>query len=213
MIVIVLITRCHCRFQLSLSCTVECLYNVVIFSKIQIVGPAIDICHRGHFFSRSGLTVQHYFKYHCYICYRHTFCSHMLQWNLFNIRCVSHKEITHIDGLVEDCSISSALAVEILQSCTKPSIYGMTIPRAEWMDGLVQERRNSIANALELRLPCTNSSTWIRLRTHRGDSLARAREGELWTFNEYFWEIWLCHKEIRLYIGTYYQGLGGHFDI
>ena len=29
----------------------------------------------------------------------------------------------HIDGLVEDCSISSALAVEILQSCTKPSIY------------------------------------------------------------------------------------------
>ena len=28
-----------------------------------------------------------------------------------------------IDGLVEDCSISSALAMEILQSCTKPSIY------------------------------------------------------------------------------------------
>ena len=28
----------------------------------------------------------------------------------------------HINGLVQDCSISSALAVEILQSCTKPSI-------------------------------------------------------------------------------------------
>ena len=27
-----------------------------------------------------------------------------------------------IDGLVQDCSISSALAMEILQSCTKPSI-------------------------------------------------------------------------------------------
>ena len=26
------------------------------------------------------------------------------------------------------------------------------------VDGLVQERRNSIANALELRLSCTNSS-------------------------------------------------------
>ena len=26
------------------------------------------------------------------------------------------------------------------------------------IDGLVQERRNSIANALELRLPCTNPS-------------------------------------------------------
>ena len=27
-----------------------------------------------------------------------------------------------------------------------------------YIDGLVQERRNSIANALELRLPCTNPS-------------------------------------------------------
>ena len=29
----------------------------------------------------------------------------------------------YIDGLVQDCSISSALALEILQSCTEPSIY------------------------------------------------------------------------------------------
>ena len=29
--------------------------------------------------------------------------------------------MVHIDGLVQDCSISSALAMEILQSCTKPS--------------------------------------------------------------------------------------------
>ena len=27
-----------------------------------------------------------------------------------------------IDGLVQDCSISSVLAMEILQSCTKPLI-------------------------------------------------------------------------------------------
>ena len=31
--------------------------------------------------------------------------------------------IGHIDGLVQDCSNSSALAMELLQSCTKPSIY------------------------------------------------------------------------------------------
>ena len=30
------------------------------------------------------------------------------------------------------------------------------------VDGLVQERRNSIANALELRLSCTNPSMWGR---------------------------------------------------
>ena len=29
----------------------------------------------------------------------------------------------NIDGLEQDCSISSALAMQILQSCTKPSIY------------------------------------------------------------------------------------------
>ena len=29
----------------------------------------------------------------------------------------------HIDGLVQDCSIASALTMEIMQSCTKPSIY------------------------------------------------------------------------------------------
>ena len=28
-----------------------------------------------------------------------------------------------MDGLVQDCSISSVLAMELLQSCTKPSIW------------------------------------------------------------------------------------------
>ena len=32
--------------------------------------------------------------------------------------------ITHIDGLMQDCSTSIANAMVILQSCTKPSIYG-----------------------------------------------------------------------------------------
>ena len=30
------------------------------------------------------------------------------------------------DGLVQDCSNSSALAMELLQSCTKPSTYQST---------------------------------------------------------------------------------------
>ena len=34
----------------------------------------------------------------------------------------SYQSIHHIDGLVQDCSYSSALAVELLQSCSKPSI-------------------------------------------------------------------------------------------
>ena len=31
----------------------------------------------------------------------------------------------NIDGLVQDCSNSTANALELLQSCTKPSIYGL----------------------------------------------------------------------------------------
>ena len=34
--------------------------------------------------------------------------------------------VHQIDGLVQDCSISSALAMEILQSCTKPSKYAQS---------------------------------------------------------------------------------------
>ena len=30
---------------------------------------------------------------------------------------------TYIDGLAQDCGNSSALALELPQSCTKPSIY------------------------------------------------------------------------------------------
>ena len=32
-----------------------------------------------------------------------------------------------IDGLMQDCSISSALAMEILQSCTKSSIWNIRV--------------------------------------------------------------------------------------
>ena len=38
--------------------------------------------------------------------------------------------------------------------------YISNVPHFLHIDGLVQERRSSIANALELRLSCTNPSTW-----------------------------------------------------
>ena len=33
----------------------------------------------------------------------------------------------YIDGLVQDCSISSALGMEILQPCTKPLMYASPV--------------------------------------------------------------------------------------
>ena len=44
---------------------------------------------------------------------------------------------THdINDLVQDCGNSSALALELLQSCTKPSIYTTTVPKF-WTDKYV----------------------------------------------------------------------------
>ena len=40
------------------------------------------------------------------------------------------------------------------------SNYKSIITSNSYIDGLVQERRNSIANALELRLSCTNPSIY-----------------------------------------------------
>ena len=51
----------------------------------------------------------------------------MITWRWTNT--LSHYQTTdgsvhwNIDGLVQDCSNSSALAMELLQSCTKPWIY------------------------------------------------------------------------------------------
>ena len=48
----------------------------------------------------------------------------------------------HIDSLVQDCSNSSVLAMELLQSWNKPSIYAYMFIRSEsamkkWMWGVV----------------------------------------------------------------------------
>ena len=55
------------------------------------------------------------------ICYRDHFVHALVlfRW-VFNY--ISFSEYQSFDGLVQDCSISSALAMEILQSCCKPSI-------------------------------------------------------------------------------------------
>ena len=60
--------------------------------------------------------------------------------------------------------------------------------------GLVQERRNSIANALELRLSCTNSSIWPSPLPESVSILQ-----QLWT-----WTKAVPHS---LYMLLYYTGL------
>ena len=46
-----------------------------------------------------------------------------------------------IDGLVQDCSNSIAKALELLQSCTKPSMYGLVKKSIIGLDtGLVMNK-------------------------------------------------------------------------
>ena len=52
---------------------------------------------------------------------RHHLCYSRL--NRVELRHRHHFVVPHIDGLVQDCSIAIANALEILQSCSKPSIY------------------------------------------------------------------------------------------
>ena len=72
--------------------------------------------------------------------------------HLFNF-IISEPSMTN--GLVQDCSIPTTNALEILQFCIKPSKYSSQPLSISQVDGLVQERRNSIADAMELRLSCT----------------------------------------------------------
>ena len=45
-----------------------------------------------------------------------------MYWGLLCLPIIYSHCIAYIDGLVQDCSNSSVLAMELLQSCTKPSI-------------------------------------------------------------------------------------------
>ena len=51
-------------------------------------------------------------------------CPHLLHIIAANQWCPYHNMAYHyVDGLVQDCSNSSANALELLQSCTKPSMW------------------------------------------------------------------------------------------
>ena len=72
-----------------------------------------------------------------------------LQINLLSLQS-QHYPVTHLNALKWYPMIKHLQVVKLCQHRSAETRY----------DGLVQERRNSIANALELRLSCTNPSIW-----------------------------------------------------
>ena len=63
---------------------------------------------------------------------------------------------------MQDCSNSSALAMGVTAVLHHDIdiVYSSEITMIDHIDGLVQERRNSIANTLELHLSCINPSIY-----------------------------------------------------
>ena len=49
--------------------------------------------------------------------------------------------VSYIDGLVQDCSISIALAMEILQSCSKPSMHKAKLSSRYWTVVVINKQR------------------------------------------------------------------------
>ena len=54
---------------------------------------------------------------------------------------MKHMWHIHIDGLVQDCSISRALPPEILQFCTKPSIYNLIYNYYAFLNNISGKKR------------------------------------------------------------------------
>ena len=108
----------------------------------------------------------------------------------------------HRDGLVQDCSISSALVLEILQSCTKPSICKSckhvlsSTDHNTWCEvHVIQEWRSNLTpTALLLCHP----SMFIKHRLISPDM----RMDNIYSFSCLLLSIvmlWKCHsKEMRI---------------
>ena len=72
----------------------------------------------------SGNSYSFHLSLQGFLC-KHKFWSGLAQRRLKpnKVKCLLAAVHKHIDGLVQDCSISSALAMEIMQSCTKPWLW------------------------------------------------------------------------------------------
>ena len=108
------------------------------------------------------------FQYYVHLVRHPSLIKHVPLY-LKNSTKMSHLKYKQIICFLQKCIISHANAPKILASCTQPSKYCTEISQKtfakqysrQWFDfnRLVQERRNSSALALELRLSCTNPLT------------------------------------------------------
>ena len=110
------------------TCTVRCHYNMVNFllkahkihpSEGKLWGVFVSSNSKSDLWSAAGLYVlSQYIRQR----YNSTQRFYFLYVALLIYKARHRQFIFYINGLVQDCSNASALAIELLQSCTKPSI-------------------------------------------------------------------------------------------
>ena len=69
--------------------------------------------------------------------------------------------MVHVDGLVQDFSNPSALAMELLQSCTNPSIYRLSILGGKSVEPCLKENSEIYLKTKEMLL--NHIEIWIIL--------------------------------------------------
>ena len=122
----------HIKQPLGWKMTNTLNWNLGPRSALQLLMPRCWC----HFIEISDLGQPCSYRFPGVICTKHLLLQDWLfKFNIIKIACKSgflnlillklHANLGcfyHIDGLVQDCSISIALAMEIMQSCTKPMI-------------------------------------------------------------------------------------------
>ena len=125
--------------------------------------------------------------------------NHQLDWEHVCQKQVSRAETSnyipqmashYIDGFVQDCSNSIADALELLQSCTKPSISTNTFTDVYWciltslaLDGLI--------NLICLRSPVTSFDPWsLYLMFSRWRGRFQVYDAKVKMLIRLFWHVW-----------------------
>ena len=138
--------------------------------------------------------------------------------------------VPHIDGLAQDCSNSSALAMELLQSCAKPSIYASVnwvsigsgnglspVPRQAitWTNGNLLSIGPLGTNFSKIRIEIQNFHSWKCIWKHslekkprpfcpRGDELNQQQSSQHVPFSVFvqvgYWNVIQSNVNTLLYI-------------
>ena len=119
-----------------------------------------------------------------------------------------------IDGLVPDCSNSSALAMELLQSCTKPSIwFSISIKSARWCFSGASFIMDLLSTILPTKLDGSHfgmmmSDAW---KTYgHASTFSHQLSAFGWEVSRYFWKK-MCNRSA--YMGSQAVSWGHCFNI